>query len=241
MSLAEQLSEYIAACFTGIWIQSHEHVDALAEILQLCRQNQWKLAVWDIDQGLSLAGQSGGAAAAGSQDPLAVIRALSTLASPDGTALLVLQNFHRFLQSAEIIQALVRQIIAGKQQRTFVLVLAPTIQIPLELEKLFVCIEHELPDREQLQQIARSIATDKGEMPQGTEWDRVVEAAGALTRYEAEGAFSLSLVRHSRLEPTSIWQLKSQVLAKSGLLSLHHGGETFAELGGLDSLKAFCL
>ena len=32
MPLTQQLSEYIAACFSGIWVQSHEHEDALAEI-----------------------------------------------------------------------------------------------------------------------------------------------------------------------------------------------------------------
>jgi len=34
--------------------------------------------------------------------------------------------------------------------------------------------------------------------------------------------------------------LKGQALKKSGLLTLHRGGETFANLGGLDALKAFC-
>src|SRR5664279_4970337 len=32
-----------------------------------------------------------------------------------------------------------------------------------------------------------------------------------------------------------------QALAKSGLLEMHRGGESFADLGGLDNLKAFCL
>jgi hypothetical protein len=36
MSLHNQLAEYISACFTGLWLQSHEHEDALAEIAQLC-------------------------------------------------------------------------------------------------------------------------------------------------------------------------------------------------------------
>ena len=142
MSLAERLSEYVRACFTGLWIETHEHEDALAEMAALCRQENWRLAVWDIDRGLQLAGQE--AEAAGS-DPLAAIRALGTLAAPDSTALLVLVNFHRFLNSAEIVQALARQISLGKQQRTFVVVLSPVVQIPIELEKLFVVIEHELP------------------------------------------------------------------------------------------------
>ena len=241
MTLTVRLSEYIRACFTGIWITSHEHEDATTEIGRLCHEENWRLATWDIEQGLQVAGQSAGGNEAGGQDPLAAIRSLNALATPDGTALLVLQNFHRFLNSAEIVQTLLRQINAGKQNRTFVVVLAPLVQIPLELEKLFVCIDHELPDREQLEQIARGIATEDGELPEGSGLDRVLDAAAGLTRFEAEGACSLSLVRHGRLEPSAIWELKSQTLVKSGLLSLHRGGEAFAELGGLDSLKAFCL
>jgi SpoVK/Ycf46/Vps4 family AAA+-type ATPase len=37
-----------------------------------------------------------------------------------------------------------------------------------------------------------------------------------------------------------MWELKAQTLKKSGLMSIHRGGETFADLGGLDGLKAFC-
>jgi hypothetical protein len=41
MSLTQHLSEYIRACFTGIWIESHEHQDALVDIAKLCRQQEW--------------------------------------------------------------------------------------------------------------------------------------------------------------------------------------------------------
>jgi len=46
----------ISACFTGIWIESHEHEDALSEIAQLCRDEDWRLASWNIDRGLHVAG-----------------------------------------------------------------------------------------------------------------------------------------------------------------------------------------
>jgi hypothetical protein len=42
MSLSERLAEYVRACFAGIWIQSHEHNDALLEIARLCRQQDWQ-------------------------------------------------------------------------------------------------------------------------------------------------------------------------------------------------------
>ncbi len=240
MTLRASLAEYISACFTGLWIQSHEHDDALREIAQLCSDQDWRLATWNIEQGLQIPGGEQPGEAGGS-DPLAAIRAINALASSDSSAILVLQNFHRFMQSAEVVQALAQQITAGKVNRTFVVVLSPVVDVPTELEKLFVVIEHELPDRQQLEEIARGIATEDGELPDDTELHRILDAAVGLTRYEAEGAVSLSLVRHGRVQPDTIWQLKSQTLKKSGLLQLHRGAESFDELGGLDALKAFCL
>ena len=37
MSLKNRFAEYISACFTGLWLQSDEHSDALRELSQLCR------------------------------------------------------------------------------------------------------------------------------------------------------------------------------------------------------------
>ncbi|WP_254508143.1 hypothetical protein [Anatilimnocola floriformis] len=240
MSPTERLSELVRACFTGLWIESHEHEDALAEVAMLCRSEGWRLATWDIEEGLRLQGQDS-SADTGTNDPLAAIRALSAFATSDQPALLVLVNFHRFLQSGEVVQALAKQIAHGKQNRTFVVILSPIVQVPAELDKQFVVIEHDLPGREQLAEIARGIATERDELPAPTEFDRVIDAAKGLTRYEAEGAFSLSLVRHGKLRADVLWEQKSQMLKKSGLISLHRGNETFAEIGGLDALKAFCL
>ena len=166
MPLAERLSEYVRACFTGLWIRSSEPDEALTEIAQLCRQENWQLATWDIDRGFLVAdGQASAGAAA--TDPLAALRAVSTLGAADGTLLVVLKNLHRFLNSAEIVQALVHQLAAGKQRRVFFVVLAPVVQLPIELEKLFVVLEHELPRCAELLEIAQGIATEAGELPRG--------------------------------------------------------------------------
>lgn len=237
MKLTDHLAEYVRACFTAIWIETHEQQEAILAISQLCQNEGWQTASWNIDQGLKV---KGGNTDLSGGDPLAAIRAASTLATPDGTALLVLENFHRFLSSAEIVQALSQQILAGKQNRTILVILAPVVQLPVELEKLFVVIEHELPDREQLTEIARGIATDTSELPSQAEFETVLDAAAGLTRLEAENAFSLSLVRHGRITSEAVWELKSGQLKKSGLLELHRGQDDFSTLGGLGSLKSFC-
>ena len=77
-------------------------------------------------------------------------------------------------------------------------------------------------------------------MPEGADLETVLDAAVGLTRMEAENAFSLSLVREGRITASAVWELKTQTLKKSGLLSLYRGTEDFSRLGGLAALKAFC-
>jgi hypothetical protein len=234
--LKENLQELISACFTGIWIETHEQHEAIAEIQQLCQEQEWQLATWDIDRGLRV-GSDGSLLEA--TDPLAAIKAVNAMATPEGAAILVMNNLHKFISSTEILQALQHQLLAGKQNRTIVIGLSPAAKIPTELEKLFVVVEHALPTRGQLEEILRSIATEEGELPGDSQLQTVFDAAAGLTRLEAENAFSLSLVRRGCIEPDAIWELKAGMLKKSGLMQLYHGEEDFSSLGGLENLKAF--
>ena len=153
--------------------------DALSEMARMCREQHWQLAVWDLEQGLQLSGQENQANTNGDSntDPLAAIRAIQGLASADSSAILAMVNFHRFLNSAEIVQAVARQIMLGKQTRTLLVVLSPVVQIPVELEREFLVLEHELPDRGQLETLARSIATEENELPEGAELTQIMDAA----------------------------------------------------------------
>jgi hypothetical protein len=235
--LKEKLNELVSACFTGIWVETFEYHEATREIAELCRAEGWVSANWDVGTGLRISDQE---AISDATDPLAAIRTLGSIASSDETVLLVMNNLHKFVSSVEIIQALQHQLVAGKQDRTIIIGLSPTATIPVELEKMFVVVEHSMPDCQQLETIAREIATEENELPDDTKLQTILEAAAGLTRLEAENAFSLSLVRHGRIEPDAVWELKSGMLKKSGLMRLHTGSETFDSLGGLKNLKAFC-
>ena len=192
-TLKQRLREYVSGCFTGIWVETQEPMEAVSGIQSLCQDEAWQFGRWDIDQGLRVAGQT----VDDGQDPLSAVK--SAGAMDDDTSILVLENFHRFLGAPEIIQAMASQLHAGKQSRSVIVVLAPVLELPPELEKMFVAIEHALPDREQLQEIAEGIGVEHGELPTGRELEQVLDAASGLTRAEAESAFSLSLVRHGRI------------------------------------------
>lgn len=237
MPLATTIADYLRAAFSGLYIETHEPAEALRELAELCRTEQWTLAAWDLDQGLRLLTGSA-VASIPAPDPLAALRSLPALATTDGTTVLALSNFHRFVGSPEIIQALDHQLLAGKANRTFLVILAPVVQLPPELERQFVVLTHELPNREQLAQIAREVAPEVALSP--GEQTVLLDAAAGLTRMEAEGAFALSLARHDALRPDAVWELKAQLLRKQNLLTLSRTSETFGSLGGLNALKDFC-
>ena len=135
-----------------------------------------------------------------------------------------------------------RQIAAGKQSRTFLIVVSPVVDLPKELEKQFAVIEHQLPGRDELEEIARGTACEEGDMPEGDQLGLLLDAAAGMTRLEAENTFALSLVRHGRLDSRTVFEQKAQLLAKGNrALALHEGQETFADIGGLDYLKTYCL
>ena len=249
MNLSETVAELVRAAFPGLWVRTHEPDEAVAELAALCRTEGWTLAAWDLERGLArLAAPAGAdgdagpapAVAAAAADPLATVRALPGLAAPGETAVLVLRHFHRLLGGPDVVQAVETQLARGKADRHVVVVMAPVVEIPPELERQFVVVEHELPGRDQLEAVFRGVATEPGELPRGDDLAAVLDAAAGLTRTEAEGAAALSLVRHGRVLPAALWELKSQALAKSALLGLSRGGGTFADLGGLDALKQFC-
>ena len=228
MTLTQQLTDYVRACFTGIWIETSEQSEAITEIARLCHAQDWHCQTWDIEQGVqpSPTGTSEGQA-----DPLAPLTGIT--GDGERPQLVLLVNYHRFLGSPEVVQTLHRRIIAGRQERTVYIVISPGVQLPPELDKLFTVIGHELPNRDQLAEIASGVATEPGELPEGAEHDQLIEAAAGLTRLEAENAFSLSLVREGQLRPETIWQRKLESLNRAGLLTVSRGGGSFQDLGGL--------
>jgi hypothetical protein len=59
--------------------------------------------------------------------------------------------------------------------------------------------------REQIEEIARGIAAESGELPEGNDLQTVLDAAAGLTRYEAEAAFSLSSTQNWGVAATCVY------------------------------------
>ena len=225
--LAAKLAELIAAAFPGVLVTSDEPEEVLRDLARLCGERNWNLATWAADGGED-----------GPADPLAAVKALPASGDGETPSVLAMVHVHRFFNSAELLAAVRTTLAAGKTRRTHLVMVQPTGDLPAELRRDFVTVAHPLPSREELDAVARGVATESGELPDPL--TPVLDAAAGLTRSEAENAFALSLVRHGRLDPDPLWEMKARQLKSGGPLSLHRGGPGFDALGGMNALKAFC-
>src|SRR5581483_5484845 len=102
--------------------------EAEREITRQAVKQHWKLAVWDVAHGIRFPAEDGQASPETSTgDPLTALRALPALADPQGTTILLLHQFHRFCNHPEVLQTTFAQLVAGKQRRIFLIVLAPIV------------------------------------------------------------------------------------------------------------------
>jgi len=232
--LQARVAELIHSGFPAVWVQTYEPEDALTAILELAEQEDWKAMTWDSATGLN--GQT-------CEDPQGAVKSLPQIGKDDQRGILVMQNLHFHLRGASgtgnpfLIQEVATRVGEGKRNACALIVLSPVVEIPVELETLFTVVEHDLPNRDQLERIARSVANEEDI---NGDFDRVLDAAGGLPEMAAENAFALSLYRKGTLDPATVFEVKAATLKNAAGITLHEGGETFADVGGLTYMKEYC-
>lgn len=156
-------------------------------------------------------------------------------------AILVMKNHQRWLNTAGLVQLMANRLWTYKQKGCHIVLLSPTTELPIELQKLFESghIKHPLPDRIQIREVIESVASEED---MGDNLESVIDACCGLTRMGVEDAVSLSIRAHNTLEPSAVFDLKAEAFENaSGALSLHRGKLTLADYGGAYFLKEFCL
>jgi ATP-dependent 26S proteasome regulatory subunit len=171
------------------------------------------------------------------------LEAIATLTEP---SIVLLKDFHRCLADPRIVRSLRELGFKLKSTFTTVLITAPVLEIPPELEKELTVIDVPLPTRAELLQLLRDIARvvvkNKRAVVELTnaQAEALVSAAQGLTLAEAENAFAKAIAEDNRLDGGDIRRMleeKSQVVRKSGLLEYHGVEASLADIGGQPLLK----
>jgi SpoVK/Ycf46/Vps4 family AAA+-type ATPase len=169
---------------------------------------------------------------------------------------LVMKNMHMSFEGQpekrELVVSLIQHVLEdGKENSKFLVGLMPTeAQLPPEIDPLFHVIDHELPDEAELLEILDGVVTegagddeeeDEEAIKELTDADKksIAKAALGLTRMQAEGAFSSSIVEHKQVLASEVWRSKATILNRDGLVELRESNLGFKDIGGLHGFKSF--
>jgi len=245
--MKKQLTNYIRAGYSGLYIVSHEEQRVGAEISAViaalnknaAEDDLFKLFVWSLTEGLQEIVQGDGDevnAIADTQDPYAMLAAIGSLAE---RSIILLRDFHMLLgEPNPMLFRKVKDVIAlGKATNRTIIIVGCQLKLPPELEKEITVIDYALPGREQLLEIATRIA-DENNIKLNGHTDQILDAAGGLTTLEAENAFALSIIETKDIAPEVVSREKSNTVKKNGLLEIITDNITLGDIGGLENLKS---
>jgi ATP-dependent 26S proteasome regulatory subunit len=239
-----ELDTLIRARYPLLYLVSWEEQRLDAVLEDLARGHGKSFHTWSITGGLrKVAGARAAAPADGTRDPADALRAIGALAEP---SLVVLKDFHPYLNDPVVIRTVRELAHQLKSTYTTVVLLSPVLSIPVELEKDVSVLDVPLPTFDDLAQLVKEIVevlrrNEKVAVKLTREhFEQLIKAALGLTLSEAENAFAKAVATDNRLgvdDIALILEEKRQVVRKSGLLEYFPAEENLSGVGGLDQLK----
>lgn len=128
------------------------------------------------------------------------------------------------------------------------LIVAPGLTLPVDLEKVVTVVDLPLPDVTEIAAVLETIVATNREAIRdelhGEDRQRLVQAAQGLTLWEADNAFARAIVTDRVLNVDDIALIleeKRQTIRKSGLLEFIPPSGNLDDVGGLDNLKKWLI
>ena len=158
----------------------------------------------------------------------------------------VLKDFHRHMDDTVVIRRLREVAQTFCTDRRTIIITAPALNVPAELQNQVEYLDLPLPDHARLMEI---VEATYARLRKKLLLARTIDKAGihtlaenlsGLTEDEAERAIAHAIVARNVLDeqvPTDVLQAKKDMLKRSGMLDFIENPEPMSAVGGLDNLK----
>ena len=251
----QHLTNLFKARFSFIYIPTWEEVrivDLITKIANDVKTIRTKrdVFIWSSTEGLKKNLKDGQESVNNGNQP---IDALNFIDNYNNPAILILKDIHPLLgvNGRNADYNLIRKIrdVAGSLKNASVsknvVIIAPSLVLPLELQKDITVVDFDLPTLDEI----KALLDEMIEMNENSgilidlkeeEKEILCKAAQGLTLQEAENAFARAMVSKGQLtvkELDVILDEKCQVIKKTGILEFIKSDFNMDDVGGLKNLK----
>jgi len=220
------IKDYLAAGYPALCVLTHEP-HRIDEVLPF-KDDKWRFYSWDCIRGVRSLTEN--KVADEIQDPVAAVNWLDRLPN----TVLIAHNLHMFTDIPEVLQAIQNGVYVWPRFGSMLVMVSPVVQLRPEIEKFFHMIDFPLPDDEELFDLQAELGK-----PHNIKLNRkAARAAKGLTKFEAETAYALAMIKKGYFSTKIITDAKQQMIRKSGLMQFWEPA-SIRDVGGLGLLKSF--
>ncbi len=231
----------IRAKYPVLYVVSWEERRVEQALAGVCKTLGRQFHVWSLTQGMKpVIARSSNPANPATKLELEAL--LQIHEAPDQTVVL-LKDFHAFMKDTVVIRLLRDLADKLRGKPVTMVILAPMLVLPVELEKDITVLEFPLPNKAEIEAklndvIAAMGNTDKVDTSLTPEdRERIIKAGQGLTMDEIESCFARTLVEHKRFDLSVVIEEKKQIIRKSGILEFYPSDMRLEDVGGHDLLK----
>ena len=151
--------------------------------------------------------------------------------------IVALHNAHRHWEKADVAQALANFRDEGKRSFRMLVALVPMgVNPPDEIKHDCIMLDVPLPTADELRQIVERTITGAGVTADGDHYDRATNGVRGLSAFVAETATAMAL-RKAGVNFDALLEQRIAAIQQVKGVTVYRGGETFADIVGLDGIK----
>jgi hypothetical protein len=225
-----------------IYLETWEEGRATEILAQVAQDLLVPFYVWTITAGLA---RAGGSPIYNTGEPVQVLAELNGM---EADGLFLLKDFHKHLDDPVIVRKLRDLAQRFRRARRSMVISAPVVNIPIELEKDVTRFALALPDDAELSQLVLTNVRELEEtrrirnlLPR-EQMPEVVRSLSGLTREEARRVLTQSILENGRFDDTTVSNIraaKGQLIKAQGVLEFLNWDSGLDSIGGLARLKAW--
>ncbi|NDJ51720.1 MAG: AAA family ATPase [Chloroflexi bacterium] len=235
MDFEQELDLLIRASYPIIFVPTpeEERVEQLIENVTRYGSQRRELFVWDFVDGM----RNGLA----KNNPVQALNEVEKAGRGD-PAVFILRDFHRFMEDIQVARKLRNLSRHLRQSRKTVIVVAPVLRIPQELESEITVLNLSFPTREEIQnELEHLLQQVTVRLTQGGH-DALVKACQGLTMDRIRLGLARAVALYGGLDERAIplmLEEKKQRVRHTQVLEFWPSTETLEDIGGMDILKAW--
>ena len=241
MSFNDEFELLLRARYPLIYIPTREEERVEAAIAQSAKQQgNRSVYIWDFVEGYQGNPNDNGF---GRRNPLQALEFVEKLPATV-SAILILRDFHRFLDDVSVARKLRNLARLLKSQPKNLVLLSPQVTIPDDLSEVLTVLEFPLPHVPEIQVELERLLSATGQTLEPKVLDDLARSCQGLTMERIRRVLTKAIAMHGSLQSDDvdlILEEKRQTIRQTQILDFYPAAERISDIGGLDNLKDWLL